>query len=122
LTGEKSVLRQAIEHAAPILKDAKSWSALHQQMEMAGFRFEKFGNGAKIFIGDVGVKASDVSRQHGGFSKLEKRFGKYQAGSYPFGYTRPPEPLPATKTFRARETTTKPNGGSTKPRKPSRPR
>jgi hypothetical protein len=77
LTGEKSVLRQAMEHAAPILKGAKSWSDLHQKMEVAGFRFNKCGNGSKIFIGDVGVKASDVSRLYGGFSKLEKRLGKY---------------------------------------------
>jgi hypothetical protein len=99
LTGEKSVLRQAIENAAPILKDAKSWNDLHAKMELAGCRFEEFGNGAKVFIGDIGVKASDVSKQYGGFSKLEKRLGKFRPGAYAFGYTRPPEPLPAAQNI-----------------------
>ena len=98
LTGEKSVLRQAIEDVSPILKNAKNWADLHSQMETAGFRFEKVGNGGKIFIGAIGVKASDVSRQYGGFSKLEKRLGVFQAGSYALGYTKPSEPLPAAKT------------------------
>lgn len=99
LTGEKSVLLQAIENAAPILKDAKSWTELHQRMEAAGFRFEKFGNGGKIFAGDVGVKPSDVSQKYGGFSKLEKRLGKYQPGSYAFGHAKPPEPLQTAKNI-----------------------
>jgi hypothetical protein len=76
-TGEKSAKRTGIEDAAPIIKRATSWAELHQLLAEKGMRYEKVGSGAKIFIGDVAIKASDVDRG-ASLGKLEKRLGPYQ--------------------------------------------
>lgn len=75
-TGEKSAERIAIEQAGPIIKEAKSWQEIHAKLAEIDIRYERFGSGAKIFIGDIGVKASNVDRAVG-FTKLEKRLGPY---------------------------------------------
>ena len=79
-TGEKSAKRLGIEDAAPIIKRATSWAELHQLLAEKGMRYEKVGSGAKIFIGDVAIKASQVDRG-ASLGKLEKRFGPYQLAS-----------------------------------------
>lgn len=75
-TGEKSVQRIVQEKATDILSASRTWSDLHEAMSKVGFRYEKFGSGAKIFVGDIAVKASDV--QNGGLSRMEKRLGPFQ--------------------------------------------
>lgn len=76
-TGEKSAQRIGIEVAAPILAGASSWKELHQQMAAAGMQYERKGSGAIIHLGDVPVKASDVSRA-ASLSAMQKRLGPYQ--------------------------------------------
>ncbi len=75
-TGEKSAERIAIEQAGPIIKVAKSWGEIHTKLAEIGMRYEQFGSGAIIFIGEVGVKASNIDRA-AGFAKLQKRLGVY---------------------------------------------
>ena len=76
-TGEKSAQRLAIEQAAPIIQNANSWHELHEKLEAIGMEYRREGSGAKIFVGDVGVKASDVDRK-ASFGTLQKRLGVYQ--------------------------------------------
>lgn len=61
-TGEKSAERIAIEDGTPIIKKAQTWEQLHRELAAKGMRYEKTGSGATVFVGDVGVKASDVDR------------------------------------------------------------
>lgn len=77
-TGTKSAERIAIEDAWPIMSTAKSWSELHSKLAAVGMRYEKFGSGAVIWIGDVSVKAS-AANPKASLSKLQKRLGAYQA-------------------------------------------
>lgn len=76
-TGEKSAQRIGIEQAAPIIAQATSWKDLHTQMAAAGLEYRREGSGAKVYVGDIGVKASDVDRK-ASFGNLQKRFGPYQ--------------------------------------------
>ncbi len=76
-TGEKSAERIAIERGAPVLKAARSWAELHEELGKQGLRYEKTGSGATMFVGEVGVKASRVDRG-GSLSKLETRLGAYE--------------------------------------------
>ncbi|WP_248886492.1 TraI/MobA(P) family conjugative relaxase [Acidithiobacillus acidisediminis] len=76
-TGEKSAVRIAIEEAAQILKQAQSWEQLHRELAEKGMRYEKIGSGATVFVGDIGVKASDVDR-NASLAKMQKRLGEYQ--------------------------------------------
>lgn len=93
-TGEKSAQRIVRERATNILSTAETWAALHSEMEKVGLRYEKFGSGAKIFVGDIGVKASDV--ENGGRTQIEKRLGPFQAAEKPTFFTHAliPEPPP----------------------------
>jgi hypothetical protein len=76
-TGEKSAQRIGIEAAAPVIQQAASWKDLHFKLSELGMRYERKGSGAIIFIGDVPVKASDISRA-ASLTSLQKRFGAYQ--------------------------------------------
>ena len=76
-TGEKSAERVAIENGAAIIKQAQSWEQLHRELAAQGMRYEKTGSGATVFVGDVGVKASDVDR-NASLSKMQKRLGQYK--------------------------------------------
>ncbi len=75
-TGEKSAQRIAQERGHDIIKNAESWSELHQKLAEKGLRFEKKGSGAIVFVGDIAVKASSVDRDFG-MSKLCKRLGEF---------------------------------------------
>lgn len=76
-TGEKSAQRIAIEDGAAIIERAQTWEQLHRELAAVGMRYEKTGSGAVVFVGDVAVKASSVSR-NASLSKLQKRLGAYQ--------------------------------------------
>jgi hypothetical protein len=76
-TGEKSAQRIGIEAAAPIITSASSWKEFHAQMAEAGMRYERKGSGAIVHVGDVPIKASDVSRA-ASLSAMQKRLGPYQ--------------------------------------------
>jgi len=76
-TGEKSAHRIAIEEGAAIIKQAQTWEQLHRELAAKGMRYEKTGSGATVFVGDVGVKASDVDR-NASLAKMQKRLGEYQ--------------------------------------------
>ena len=92
-TGEKSAERIAIEEASPIIKQAKSWAQLHEELAAKGMRYEKTGSGAVVFVGDVAVKASSVDR-NASLAKLQKRLGDYQAPSVSvLAARRQPEPI-----------------------------
>jgi hypothetical protein len=76
-TGEKSAERMAMEKGGPIIKMARTWEELHSRLAEAGMRYEKAGSGAKVFLGDIALKASSVDRK-ASLSKLQKRLGPYQ--------------------------------------------
>ena len=92
-TGEKSAVRIAIENGAPIIRQAESWEQLHRDLAANGMRYEKTGSGATVFVGDIGVKASDVDR-NASFAKMQKRLGEYQPAPQRQQLTpRAPEPI-----------------------------
>lgn len=77
-TGEKSAERIAIEQAAPILLKSKSWRELHLNLEKEGFRFERKGSGAIIFVGKIlPIKASSIHRS-ASLGNLEKKLGPFE--------------------------------------------
>ncbi|GHV30691.1 hypothetical protein FACS1894167_11930 [Synergistales bacterium] len=75
-TAIKSAERIAQEVAAPIIRDAKNWTELHEKLAERGIAFEAKGSGAVLKIGSVVVKASKASRD-AGMSKLVSRLGEY---------------------------------------------
>lgn len=81
-TGEKSAQRIAQERGYDIIKNAKSWAGLHEELAGVGLRFEKKGSGAIIFVGETAVKASSVDRAFS-MGKLCKRLGDFEEGTYP---------------------------------------
>ncbi|HYQ92159.1 MAG TPA: DNA-primase RepB domain-containing protein, partial [Candidatus Competibacteraceae bacterium] len=97
-TGEKSAERIAIEHAAPVIRQARDWPHLHQNLAAIGMRYERKGSGAVLWVGKTAIKASQADRQASLFH-LEKRLGAYQpAPSSPAVERTParqPEPLKA---------------------------
>ncbi|MBU9552733.1 relaxase/mobilization nuclease domain-containing protein [Burkholderia multivorans] len=76
-TGEQSAERIAIEAAAPIIRAAASWAELHTGLQAQGFRYERKGSGAIIWIGNVAVKASSADRG-ATLAALQKRLGEFQ--------------------------------------------
>lgn len=76
-TATKSAERIAQEIAAPVIREAKSWEELHQNLAAQGIRFERKGSGAILRIGDIIVKASQAGRDIS-LSKLETRLGAYR--------------------------------------------
>lgn len=77
VTGEKSAVRMAIEQAGPILMTATSWREVHDRLAEIGMTYDRFGSGAKVFVGEVGVKASDVDKK-ASMSRMEKRLGIFE--------------------------------------------
>ena len=77
LTGEKSAIRIASENCTQIFKTASSWQGLHYELAEMGFRYERTGSGATIFIGDIGAKASTVYRP-ASLPSLQKKLGPYE--------------------------------------------
>ena len=77
LTGEKSATRIASENSTLIFKTVTHWQELHSELQKLGMRYERTGSGATIFVGDIGIKASDVYRP-ASLPSLQKRFGPFE--------------------------------------------
>lgn len=75
-SGEKSAQRIAQERGYAIIKNAMSWTELHQKLTEKGLRFEQKGSGAIIFVGDIAVNASSVDRNFS-MKKLCKKLGDF---------------------------------------------
>jgi hypothetical protein len=78
-TGQLSAQRIAIEEAAPIVRQARSWRELHAGLAAQGMRYEKKGSGALLWIGEQPVKASAVGRDCS-MAALRKRLGEFEPG------------------------------------------
>ena len=87
LTGAKSAERIAQEEAAQIIRAATTWQALHENLAKHGFRYERHGSGAKLYVGETALKASSVDRS-ASLAKLQQRLGNYEAKDKPNDYFR----------------------------------
>jgi len=76
-TGQRSAQRIAIDEAAPIIRQARSWRELHTALAAQGMRYEKKGSGALLWIGEQPVKASAVGRECS-MAALRKRLGEFE--------------------------------------------
>ncbi len=93
LTGQKSAQRIAIEEGAEVMRQARSWPELHEQLAEHGIRFEKKGSGAILWVGETAVKASTAGRDCS-MSALEKRLGEFpEKLDVPMVRPRTPEPV-----------------------------
>lgn len=92
-SGEKSAQRIAQERGHGIIKNAASWTELHQKLAGVGLRFERKGSGAIIFVGDIAVKASSVDRAFS-MGKLLKKLGEFLPGNYPDNRPDRPKKIP----------------------------
>ena len=73
--GERSAQRIALEIAAPIIREARTWREVHDGLAREGIRFERKGSGAVLWIGQEAVKASSAGRDCS-MSTREKRLRK----------------------------------------------
>ena len=95
-TGEKSMLRIAIEKILPILKSAKTWLEVHTKLAEEGFAYkQKTGGGILVANCDgkeISIKSSSVHRSVS-MKNMEKRLGTYIP---PLAKVkqRQPEPIP----------------------------
>jgi hypothetical protein len=79
-TGEKSCERVAMEKAAPILRNAKSWAQVHEGLAQVDMRYERKGSGAMLWVGNQPLKASCIGREFTR-SRMEERLGEFQSDS-----------------------------------------
>jgi hypothetical protein len=79
-TGEKSCERIALEKAAPILLNAKSWAQVHDGLAQVDMRYERKGSGAMLWVRDQPLKASCIGREFSR-SRMEERLGEFQPDS-----------------------------------------
>lgn len=77
MTGAQSAERIAQEHASPILRSAPSWVAVHEQLADLGMRYEAVDRGAKIWVGEVPIKACRADRK-GSMVAMERRLGSFE--------------------------------------------
>jgi hypothetical protein len=75
--GVKSAERVGIETGAALIRAAHSWQDLHQSLAERGMRYEQYGTGAYLYVGDVKLKASSAGRDCS-LPQLKKRLGEYQ--------------------------------------------
>jgi hypothetical protein len=101
-TGQQSAERTAIEEAAPIVRQARSWRELHDALAARGMRYEKKGSGALVWIGEKPVKASAAGRDCS-MAALRQRLGEFEpASSTPVRTPAPSRALdPSAPTLRA---------------------
>jgi Relaxase/Mobilisation nuclease domain/Large polyvalent protein-associated domain 7 len=91
--GERSAQRIALEVAAPIIREARSWHEVHDGLAREGIRFERKGSGAVLWIGHEPVKASSAGRDCS-MAALEKRLGELTVErTVPEVPARAPQPL-----------------------------
>ena len=76
-TGQRSAERIAIEEAATIIRQARSWRELHTALAAQGMRYEKKGSGALLWIGEQPVKASTAGRDCS-MAALRGRLGDFE--------------------------------------------
>jgi hypothetical protein len=73
--GARSAQRIALEVAAPIIREARSWREMNGALAREGIRFERKGSGAVLWVGEEAVKASSAGRDCS-MAALKKRFGE----------------------------------------------
>ena len=76
-TGEKSCERIAMETAIPILRNAQSWTQVHEGLAQIDMRYEQKGSGALLWVADQPLKASCLGREFSR-SRMEGRLGAFQ--------------------------------------------
>jgi hypothetical protein len=74
--GERSAQRIALEVAAPIIREVRSWDEMHEALGREGIRFERKGSGAILWVGGEAVKASSAGRECS-MSALRKRLREF---------------------------------------------
>lgn len=77
LTGERSLERDAVELAAPVVKNAKSWQEIHDGLAPLGMEIVGFGSGLVLRRGEAKIKASAMGGTPFGKGQLEKRLGAF---------------------------------------------
>jgi hypothetical protein len=77
LTGEKSAMRKAKEIIGNKYESLKNWQEFHGMIRENGMEYKRKGSGALLAVGEITVKASDVSRNLS-LPKLEKLYGPYE--------------------------------------------
>lgn len=75
--GIKSAERIAIETGADLIRAAHSWDDLHDSLADRGMRYEQYGTGAYLYVGETKVKASSAGRDCS-LPQVQKRLGTYQ--------------------------------------------
>jgi Relaxase/Mobilisation nuclease domain len=96
-TGKKSAQRIAKEITEKIFTEAESWQDIHYKLSVVGMKYEKSAGGAVLYVGMVGVKASQCGPQ-AKLSTLQTRFGKFEVSSQTHRL-QPRFPEPAEPTF-----------------------
>ena len=92
-TATQSAQRIGQEITAPIIRGAKSWKELHEELAKEGITFEKKGSGAILIIGETVIKASIAGRDIS-LSKLIGRLGAFEQRDSLVGIAeRKPEPV-----------------------------
>ncbi|MCP5197912.1 MAG: relaxase/mobilization nuclease domain-containing protein [Gammaproteobacteria bacterium] len=107
-SGTPSAEQLAREGGAPIIRAAASWAALHKQLADRGWRYERKGSGALLWIGPVAVKASRAGRDCS-FTALQRRLGPFQPAPTNRPTASPSEPAPSDadywQTYRGEQAT-----------------
>ncbi len=75
--GIKSAERIAIETGADLIRAAHDWDDLHDSLADRGMRYEQYGTGAYLYVGETKVKASSAGRDCS-LPQVQKRLGTYQ--------------------------------------------
>jgi hypothetical protein len=75
--GIKSAERMAIETGADLIRAAHSWDDLHDSLADRGMRYEQYGTGAYLYVGETKLKASSAGRDCS-LPQVQKRLGAYQ--------------------------------------------
>lgn len=98
--GDRSAKRSALEVAAPIIRQSRSWLEMHEALGREGIRFEPKGSGAILWIGDEAVKASSAGRECS--MPLQKRLGEFAPSPPPRSPALPrraPQPIDPAVTL-----------------------
>lgn len=75
--GIKSAERIAIETGADLIRAAHDWDDLHDSLADRGMRYEQYGTGAYLYVGETKIKASSAGRDCS-LPQVQKRLGAYQ--------------------------------------------
>lgn len=78
--GIKSAERMAIETGADLIRAAHDWDDLHDSLADRGMRYEQYGTGAYLYVGETKLKASSAGRDCS-LPQVQKRLGAYQQPS-----------------------------------------